>query len=131
MHTVRELIEGRPALSVSADATVMEAVRLMTERNIGAVIVMRDGEMVGIFSERDVMRRVVAGGRSPGLTKVHEVMTGHPQTVTTDHSIDDCIFMMREHGFRHVPVIDKGKVAGLISLRDLMVGRVRAEAGSS
>lgn len=116
------LARNQHVLSVNADQKVMEAVRLMTEFNIGAVPVLRDGELVGIFSERDLMRRVVAAGRSPGMTEVCEVMTSKPRTVSVDTDVDECIAMMREAGFRHVPVVDEAhKLRGVVSLRDIVM----------
>jgi len=116
------LARNQHVLSVNADQKVMEAVRLMTEFNIGAVPVLREGELVGIFSERDLMRRVVAAGRSPGMTEVGEVMTSKPRTVSVDTDVDECIAMMREAGFRHVPVVDEArKLRGVVSLRDIVM----------
>jgi len=117
-------------LSVDAEQTVIEAARLMTEFNIGAVPVLRDGALIGIFSERDLMRRVVAGGRSPAMTKVSEVMTSKPQTVSADADVDECMQLMREAGFRHLPVMEGAKLLGLISLRDIMM-RTRKPAGAA
>ena len=118
---ILDLVKDRPIYSVTADQTVLEAARFMVDRNIGAVPVMRDEELIGIFSERDLMKRVIAGGRSPAMTKVSEVMTPHPKTVSIDESLENCMFLMREHNFRHLPVCDGGKLKGLISLRDLML----------
>jgi CBS domain-containing protein len=117
-------------LSVDAEQTVIEAARLMTEFNIGAVPVLRDGELIGIFSERDLMRRVVAGGRSPAMTKVSEVMTAKPQTVSGDADVEECMQLMREAGFRHLPVMEGTKLLGLISLRDIMM-RTRKSSGTA
>ena len=121
MGKISEIMRDTRVLSVDAEQTVIEAARLMTEFNIGAVPVLRNGELIGIFSERDLMRRVVAGGRSPAMTKVFEVMTSKPQTISADDDIDECMQMMREAGFRHLPVMEDGKLRGLISLRDIMM----------
>jgi len=129
MAKISEILRDHRVLSVDAEQSVIETVRLMTEFNIGAVPVLRDGELVGIFSERDLMRRVVAGGRSPGMTKVSEVMTSKPQTVSADAEVDDCIALMREAGFRHLPVVDgSNKLRGLVSLRDIMLRAPRKPA---
>jgi len=119
MAQIYDLIKGQRVYSVNPEQTVVEAARLMTEHNIGAVPVMRDAALVGILSERDVLTRVVAAGRSPGITRVSEVMTANPRTVPPTESIENCIFMMREFGFRHLPVCDGGKVMGLVSVRDI------------
>ena len=130
MGKISDILRDHRVLSVDAEQTVIECVRLMTEFNIGAVPVLREGALIGIFSERDLMRRVVAGGRSPGMTKVAEVMTSHPQTVSTDADIDECMQMMREAGFRHLPVMDGDKLCGLVSLRDIML-RGRKAGGAA
>jgi CBS domain-containing protein len=101
--------------------TVLEAARIMTERNIGALPVLREGRLLGIFSERDVMTRVVAAGRSPGSTKLSEVMTPYPRTVTPDETVENCLFMMKEFGFRHLPICAGDEFVGLVSVRDLML----------
>src|SRR5215472_18248391 len=106
MALVYDLVRDRRLYTIDADKTVVEAARFMTEHNIGALPVLRDGELVGIFSERDIMNRVVAVGRLPGTTKISEVMTANPKTVSPDESIEDCLFLMREFGFRHVLIAD-------------------------
>ena len=121
MTTVRELVKDRKLYSVDADRTVLEAARYMLEHNIGAVPVLRDGDLAGILSERDIMNRVVAVGRTPGTTAVSEVMTANPRAVAADESIDECLFIMREFGFRHLPIVDGKQVRGVVSLRDLLM----------
>ena len=120
MPKISDIMREHRVLSVDADQTVIEAARLMTEFNIGAVPVLRAGELIGIFSERDLMRRVVAGGRSPAMTKVSEVMTSKPQTVNAESDLDDCMQMMQEAGFRHLPVLDGDKIVGIASIGDLV-----------
>lgn len=121
MPTLRELIKDRKVFSVDASRTVLEAARYMMEHNVGAVPVLRDGELAGIFSERDIMNRVVAVGRTPGTTAVTEVMTANPRAVSADESIEDCLFIMREFGFRHLPIVDGRELKGLVSLRDVLM----------
>ena len=122
MTTVHDLIKNRPTFTVEAEVSVLKAVEIMVEKNIGAVAVVREGDLVGIFSERDLMKRVVAGNRSPGLTKISEVMTPRPYTVSSSEGFQHCMFLMREHGFRHLPVVDENqKLCGLISLRDVLL----------
>jgi CBS domain-containing protein len=99
---------------------VLEAARCMMEHNIGAVPIMRDGKLVGILSERDIMNRVVAVGRTPGTTAVSEVMTANPRAVDADESIEECLFVMQEFGFRHLPIVEGSDVLGLVSLRDVL-----------
>jgi CBS domain-containing protein len=121
MAGVYELVKNRKTYSIEANQTVTEAARLMAERNIGAVVVLRDGKLAGIFSERDVVKRVVAFGRSPGTTKVSEVMTSNPRVVTPEESVDECLFIMREFGFRHLPICADQELLGLVSLRDILL----------
>jgi len=121
MTTVRDLVKDRRVYSIDADRTVLEAARYMMEHNIGALPVLRGGELVGIFSERDVMNRVVAVGRMPGTTTITEVMTSNPKTVTADETLENCLFLMREFGFRHLLIAEGKQLKGLISLRDVMM----------
>ena len=121
MKTLRELVKDRRLYSVAADCTVLEAARYMMEHNIGAVPVLRDGDLTGILSERDIMNRVVAAGRTPGTTAVSEVMTANPRAVSADESIEECLFIMREFGFRHLPIVDGKELKGLVSLRDVLM----------
>jgi len=124
MGQVYDLVKNRKVLySVDANSTVLEAARFMSEHNIGAVPVLRDGELAGIFSERDVMNRVVAAGRSPGITKVSEVMTSNPRAVSVEETVENCLFIMKEFGFRHLPICEGKKLKGLVSLRDIMLGQ--------
>jgi len=121
MTTLRELVKDRKLYSVEATRTVLEAARFMMEHNIGALPVMRDGALTGILSERDIMNRVVAVGRTPGTTAVSEVMTANPRAVPADETIDECLFIMREFGFRHLPIVDGKDLKGLVSLRDVLM----------
>jgi CBS domain-containing protein len=82
---------------------------------------MRNGELVGIFSERDVMNRVVAAGRTPGTTRIAEVMTSNPRGVDAGETVEECLFLMKEFGFRHLPIVSGKELKGLVSLRDLLM----------
>jgi len=121
MALVYDLVKDRKIYSVEADRTVLEAARFMMEHKIGAVPVLRNGELVGIFSERDIMNRVVAVGRLPGTTKISEVMTTNPKAVSVDETVENCLFLMREFGFRHLPITDGKEIKGLVSLRDILL----------
>jgi CBS domain-containing protein len=123
MTTLREIVKDRKVYSIETTRTVLEAARLMMEHNIGAVPVLRNGELAGILSERDIMNRVVAIGRTPGTTAVSEVMTANPRAVPADETVEECLFIMREFGFRHLPIVDGKDVKGLVSLRDLLMHR--------
>jgi len=121
MTTLRHLVKDRRVYSVEATRTVLEAARYMMEHNVGAVPVLRNGELVGILSERDIMNRVVAVGRTPGTTAVSEVMTANPRAVPADETIEECLFIMREFGFRHLPIVEGKELKGLVSLRDVLM----------
>lgn len=131
MATVYDLVKNRRVYSIDADKTVLEAARFMMEHSIGALPVLRNGELAGIFSERDVMNRVVAVGRTPGTTQISEVMTPNPRAVDVDESVEECLFLMKEFGFRHLPIVSGKELKGLVSLRDLLLktmGRTQSVA---
>ena len=127
MASVADLVKDRRVLSVRADQSVLEAARLMTEFNIGAVPVMRGEDLAGIFSERDIMSRVVAAGRSPAITKIAEVMTPRPLVLSPNDTVEQAAFVMQEHGFRHLVVCEGKVLKGIISLRDVMRSQQRSK----
>jgi CBS domain-containing protein len=104
-----------------ANQTVFEVAQAMVARNIGAVPVVRDGLLVGIFSERDLMGRVVTQGRDPRTTIIEEVMTEGPLTVSPTESVENCMLLMRRHGFRHLLICEGNQLLGIVSLRDLLL----------
>jgi CBS domain-containing protein len=116
-----DLIKDQETYQADMGHTVLETVRAMVERNIGAVPVIHGGELVGIFSERDLMRRVVAEGRDPRATCIAEVMTDDPLAVGTGEDLETCMALMRRHGFRHLPVCHEGQLVGMVSLRDILL----------
>src|SRR6266404_2548190 len=121
MAPIYDLVKDRRVYSIDADRTVLEGARYMMEHNIGALPVLRNGELAGIFSERDIMNRVVAVGRTPGTTGVSEVMTVNPRSVNLDESIEECLFIMHEFGFRHLCIVEGKELRGLVSLRDILM----------
>lgn len=123
MLTVRQLLssKGNPEpLSVKPDATVFQALQLMAEKDIGAVLVMEMDDIVGIFSERDYARRIVLQGRTSAGTQVREIMTSKVCYVQPSHTIEQCMALMTEKRIRHLPVLDEGRVIGLVSIGDLV-----------
>jgi len=116
-----DLIKDQETYQADMGHTVLETVRAMVERNIGAVPVIQSGELVGIFSERDLMRRVVAEGRDPRSTCMAEVMTDDPLAFGTGEDLETCMALMRRHGFRHLPVCHEGHLVGMVSLRDILL----------
>ncbi len=121
MATLRDLIKDRAVHSINQGQSVLEAARFMKEHSIGALPVLSDGQLVGIVSERDIMNRVVAAGRTPGMTTVEEIMTSNPRAVAADETVDECLFIMREFGFRHLPIVEGRELKGLVSLRDILM----------
>jgi CBS domain-containing protein len=121
MSPIYDLVKDRRVYSIEADSTVLEGARFMMEHRIGALPVLRNGELVGIFSERDIMNRVVALGRLPGTTKISEVMTANPKAVSVDETVENCLYLMREFGFRHLPIVDGKELKGLVSSRDILL----------
>jgi len=118
---IHDLIKSQQTYQAAMDATVLEAVHAMVDRNIGAVPVVHNGQLVGIFSERDLMKRVVAEGCDPRTTCLAEVMTEDPLTVNTNEELESCMALMRRHGFRHLPVCHEGQVVGIVSMRDILL----------
>jgi CBS domain-containing protein len=116
-----DLIKNQEMYQAELGDTVLQTVRAMVERNIGAVPVLHSGSLVGIFSERDLMKRVVAEGRDPRSTCMAEVMTDDPLTVNMNENLDNCMALMRRHSFRHLPVCHEGQLIGIVSLRDILL----------
>ncbi len=126
---IYDLVKDRPTYSVQSQQTVLEAARWMVEHNVGALPVLQEGRLVGIFSERDIMKRVVAEGRDPARTRVAEVMTADPLVVSPDDGLEHCLLIMKQHGFRHLPISENEKLVGLVSLRDLLLHEVTEKDG--
>ncbi|HUC28497.1 MAG TPA: CBS domain-containing protein [Candidatus Acidoferrum sp.] len=116
-----DLIKDQETYQAELGHTVLQAVQAMVEHNIGAVPVVHKGRLVGIFSERDLMSRVVAEGRDPRSTCMAEVMTDDPLTISTTEDVETCMALMRRHSFRHLPVCHEGQLIGMVSLRDILL----------
>ena len=122
MATVSDILRGKgqDVWAVAPEATVLSALQLMAEKGIGAVMVLEDGRVRGIVSERDYARKVVLQGRSSANTPVREIMTGRVFAVTPTHSVEDCMSLMTEKRIRHLPVMDEDKLVGVISIGDVV-----------
>jgi CBS domain-containing protein len=122
MGKVRDILKtkGSAIFSVKPAITVYEALELMVEKNIGALLVSDQGKFVGIFTERDYARKVILKGKTSKETTIREVMTENPATVTPDSSIDDCMKLMSAKFIRYIPVLDKGDLVGMISIGDVV-----------
>ena len=112
--------KGNTAISVSPDTTVLEALKIMAEKNIGSVIVMRDSSFMGIITERDYSRKVVLKGKNSNDTKVSEVMSTDLPSVKPEDSIELCMELMTNNSIRYMPVFDDGKLVGIISMSDVV-----------
>jgi CBS domain-containing protein len=125
MKLVPDLVHDQHLSPIAPSATVREAAKSMAERNIGAALVVEGGRLLGIFSERDLMNRVIARGLDPDLTKVEEVMTRNPETLPPQADIREAMRLMVQRGFRHIPVVDGHKVVGIVSERDIFANVVK------
>ena len=121
MATIRELLRDREVYTVQSNSTVREATAFMTERNVGAVPVLRGTDLVGVFSERDVVRRVLMENLDWNITQVADVMSADPLTVVPDDDVEHCMLLMKQHQFRHLPVCENGRLTGFLSMRELLL----------
>src|SRR5690349_3544045 len=117
---VRSILSSQTPVTANGEMSVAQAARLMKEKRVGALLVMEEGRLAGIFTERDALFRVIAEGRDPGATQLAEVMSANPRTITPDRPFGHALHMMHEGGFRHVPVVDGGKPIGVVSARDAL-----------
>ena len=128
MKTVAELLRLKPArvVKVRPDQSVLEAIKVLAEQDVGAAIVMTGDRLAGIFSERDYTRKVVLKGRSSDATRVEEIMTANVVVVSPRTRARECMQLMTEKNIRHLPVVDEGRVIGMVSIRDI-VGDIIAD----
>jgi CBS domain-containing protein len=122
MITVRQLLDkkGRQIFSIAPGTAVLEAIRLMAERHVGALLVMEGETLSGIVSERDYARKVILMGRSSADTPVRDIMTAAVITVQPETPVEECMQVMTERRVRHLPVIEAGRVVGMVSIGDLV-----------
>ena len=122
MHTVAEVLEskGRDVWWVSPETSVLEALGTMAQRDIGALLVIEDGKLVGIFSERDYARKVVLTGRASRTTAVADVLTSRVLWVSPERTVEECMALMTDKHIRHLPVLEEGRIIGLLSIGDIV-----------
>ena len=124
MTTVRKLLEDKKQagyVSVASTDTVLQAIKVMIEAHIGSVFVTEGGRIVGIYTERDYLRKGELEGRLAKDTLIKDVMTPRMITVTKDTSVEECSALMKQHHIRHLPVVENGQLIGLVSMRDVLV----------
>lgn len=129
MPTVRQLLETKTpdVFAVAPDAPVIDAIRTMAEKHVGAVLVMEGAKLVGILSERDYARKVVLAGRSSKDTPVRDIMTADVITVAPSDDVPRCMQVVTQHRIRHLPVIQDGQVLGVISIGDLVAAVIEQQ----
>ena len=122
MKTVAQILrtKGHEVLSISPEMSVFEALGLMAEKNVGALLVVEGGRLAGIFSERDYARKVILKGKSSKETLVREIMSSHVLYVRPEQTIEDCMALMTDKRVRHLPVLDAERVVGVISIGDVV-----------
>ncbi|KAF1712910.1 CBS domain-containing protein [Pseudoxanthomonas sacheonensis] len=122
MHTLRQLLGNKTpeVFAVAPGDAVIDAIRLMAEKSVGAVLVMDGASLAGIVSERDYARKVVLHGRSSADTSVRDIMTADVITVGPNHTVEHCMQLVTDHRIRHLPVVEDGEVIGVISIGDLV-----------
>jgi CBS domain-containing protein len=128
--TIRSVLanKGTAIWSVAPEATVYEALMLLAEKDVGALLVILEGRLIGVFSERDYARKVALMGRSSKEMRVEEIMTRPVITVTPDHSVEECMRLVTEHRVRHLPVIEGERLAGIVSIGDLVNAIISTQA---
>lgn len=117
---IRSVMEPKKFITAAPGTTVSQAARLMATRNTGAILVVEDNQLSGILTERDMVFRVIATGLDPQATPVQAVMTANPKTLGPTESYGHALVIMQENGFRHLPVVENGRVIGIISSRNAM-----------
>jgi CBS domain-containing protein len=122
MKTVRQLLgdKGYAVHTIGPGATVRESLELMAERDVGALVVVEEGEVIGLISERDYARKVILKGKASSDTSVGEIMTRQVVCVSSQQSVDDCMALMTERRIRHLPVLENEQLAGIISIGDVV-----------
>jgi CBS domain-containing protein len=118
---VKQLLDkkGHDVYSVSPDATVYDALKLMAAKEIGALVVLEDGKMVGIISERDYARKIILKGKSSKETQVREIMTSDVIHTRPNQKVRKCLSLMTKHHFRHIPVLEEDRLVGILSIEDV------------
>jgi len=120
--SISEILDGKgtQVWNVTPETIVYDAIKMMADRNVGALAVVEGDRLIGILSERDYTRKVILQGKSSKTTQVREIISGQVVSVTRDNTVEDCLRLMTKHRIRHLPVLQEGKLAGLVSIGDLV-----------
>lgn len=126
---IREILnqKGNAVWSITPETTVLDAIKMMADKNVGALLVTKDNRLVGVLSERDYTRNVVLKGRTSKDTTVREIISGRVVSVSADHTVQECMRLMTEHRIRHLPVVEGSKILGVISIGDLVNSIISAQ----
>jgi CBS domain-containing protein len=130
--TISEILhhKGNQVWSINPDAMVFDAIQLMSDKNIGALLVTEGGKLVGILTERDYTRKIALKGKSSKQTAVREILSGQVIHVTPDHTIEECMRLMTDHRVRHLPVLESDRIVGVISIGDLVNWIINAQSST-
>jgi CBS domain-containing protein len=122
--------KGSKVWSVSPETTVLDAIQMMADKNVGALLVTENDQLVGIISERDYTRKVVLKGKASKTTAVKEILSSQVVHVTPAHTVQECLRLMTDHHFRHLPVLDGDRIAGIVSIGDLVNWIISAQTST-
>jgi CBS domain-containing protein len=130
--TINEILahKGNQAWSISPESTVFDAIQLMADKNIGALLVTQAEKLVGILTERDYTRKVALKGKSSKQTAVKEILSGQIIHVTPDHTVEECMRLMTDHRVRHLPVLESEQIVGVVSIGDLVNWIITAQSST-
>ncbi len=130
--TISEILDqkGHQVWCISPDATVFDAIQVMADKNVGALLVTEKEKLVGIISERDYTRKIALKGKSSKETAVREILSGQVVHVGPDHTVEECLRLMTDYRIRHLPVLENGKICGVISIGDLVNWVISAQSST-
>lgn len=130
--TIREILDqkGKQAWCISPEATVFDAIQLMADKNVGALLVTERDKLVGIISERDYTRKVALRGKSSKETAVREILSGQVIHAAPEYTVEECLRLMTDHRIRHLPVLEEGKIRGVVSIGDLVNWIISAQSST-
>lgn len=132
MRTVRQMLQakGFEIWAIDPDSSVYDALKLMAEKNVGALLVLREGRVVGVMSERDYARKMILKGKHSKDTLVREIMSENPICIAPDKTIEECMSLMTDHRIRHLPVLDGNRLLGVVSIGDVVKNIIMEQQGT-